>query len=189
MMEAKKTYCDFANALDAGDANPNKQYHDTEYGFPIADDNELFARLILEINQAGLSWTIILKKKADFYRAYHDFDIATVAAYQQEDIDRLLGDSGIIRNKLKVNAAIYNAQQLLKIQGECGSFKNWLEAQHPKNKQEWVSLFKKHFKFTGGEIVNEFLMSIGYLPGAHQESCPIYNQLLFTKPMWMQQGE
>jgi DNA-3-methyladenine glycosylase I len=98
-----------------------------------------------------------------------------------------LADAGIIRNKLKVNAAIENAKAILALQKEFGSFEQWLVQQHPKTKTEWVSLFKKTFRFTGGEIVNEFLMSIGYLPGAHTESCPVYQQILKHKPMWAQE--
>ncbi|MEM9676366.1 MAG: DNA-3-methyladenine glycosylase I [Bacteroidota bacterium] len=157
--------------------NPNVHYHNHEYGFPLEDDNELFGRLILEINQAGLSWTTILKKKDNFRRAYDNFNIEKVANYGEVDRQRLLQDAGIIRNRLKVNAAIYNAQQVLLLQKEHGSFKNWLDQQHPLSKPEWVKVFKKHFKFVGGEIVNEFLISTSYLPGAHDPTCPIYDKL------------
>jgi DNA-3-methyladenine glycosylase I len=169
------SYCKFVKDLPPD--NVHRQYHDHEYGFPLHDDNELFGRLVLEINQAGLSWETILKKKDNFFKAYDNFDIQTVAHYKQKDIDRLLNDAGIIRNKLKVNAAIHNAQRLVEIQKEYGSFKNWLDHHHPKPKADWVKLFKKEFKFTGGEITGEFLMSTGYLPGAHEESCPVYKQL------------
>ncbi|PZX62943.1 DNA-3-methyladenine glycosylase I [Hydrotalea sandarakina] len=179
-------YCSF---IAKQDNNTNgytlhKHYHDNLYGFPISDDNELFARLVLEINQAGLSWTTILKKEAAFRKAYHNFDIQKVAAYQQKDVDRLLNDAGIIRNRLKINAAIHNANVIMQLQNQHGSFKNWLDMHHPQTKQAWVLLFKKHFKFTGGEIVNEFLMSIGYLPGAHDKDCNIFNKVLKTKPAW-----
>lgn len=162
----------------------HKNYHDNHYGFPIHDDNELFGRLILEINQAGLSWETILKKEATFRAAYHNFDIKKIARYTEQDRLRLLEDPGIIRNKLKVNAAIENAKTILELQKEFGSFEKWLEVHHPKTKEEWVKLFKKTFKFTGGEIVNEFLMSIGYLKGAHSEDCPVHKKVLKTKPMW-----
>jgi DNA-3-methyladenine glycosylase I len=164
----------------------HKNYHDNLYGFPIHNDNELFGRLILEINQAGLSWETILKKDAHFRNAYSNFDIAIIAAYTYTDIDRLLSDTGIIRNRLKVAAAIYNAQAILKLQKEYGSFEQWLTLNHPKSKPEWIKLFKKTFKFTGGEIVGEFLMSIGYLPGAHSEDCIVYHQILQLQPMWTQ---
>ena len=160
-------------------------YHDYHYGFPIHDDNELFGRLILEINQAGLSWETILKKEEAFRKAYADFDIKKVANFSETDRERLLQDAGIIRNKLKINAAIENAKTILGIQQEFGSFEKWLEHHHPKTKAEWVKLFKKTFKFTGGEIVGEFLMSIGYLQGAHDASCAIHAKVLKSKPKWM----
>ena len=163
----------------------HKAYHDKLYGFPIHDDNELFCRLVLEINQAGLSWETILKKEITFRKAYHNFNIKKVAAYAEKDRDRLLADAGIIRNRLKVNAAIENAKTILQLQKEHGSFQKWLAHHHPKTKEEWVKLFKQTFKFTGGEIVNEFLMSIGYLPGAHTADCKIQKQIVKSKPMWM----
>jgi len=178
------SYCGYIQTLKADELNVHKLYHDTHYGFPIQEDDELFCRLILEINQAGLSWTTILKKQESFRKAFHNFNIIKVAAYQQKDIDRLLNDAGIIRNHLKINAAIENAKTILQLQKKFGSFKNWLNYQHPKTKDEWVTLFKQTFRFTGGEIVNEFLMSTGYLPGAHQESCPIYKKLIKAKPAW-----
>jgi DNA-3-methyladenine glycosylase I len=163
----------------------HKNYHDKHYGYPIHNDDELFGRLILEINQAGLSWETILKKEASFRNAYSNFSIKKIAAYSEKDRARLLGDAGIIRNKLKVNAAIENAKAILQLQQEFGSFENWLSHHHPKTKEQWVKLFKKTFKFTGGEIVGEFLMSIGYLPGAHIQACPIHKEVLKSKPMWM----
>src|SRR6185436_18140016 len=110
-----------------------------------------------------------------------------VAAYVDKDRKRLMADAGIIRNRLKIDTAIENAKTILKLQKEFGSFEKWLESHHPKTKEEWVKLFKKTFRFTGGEIVNEFLMSIGYLNGAHSEDCKVYKQIAKTKPMWMSQ--
>jgi DNA-3-methyladenine glycosylase I len=164
----------------------NKTYHDTQYGFPLEDDNLLFERLVLEINQAGLSWITILKKADNFRRAYDQFDLAIVAAYDEADRARLLADAGIIRNRLKVNAAIVNAGRILELQKEFGSFKGWLDAhaKRPLLKEEWVKLFKKTFVFTGGEIVNEFLLSTGYLPGAHEAGCPIYKKVKKKNPPW-----
>ena len=163
----------------------HKNYHDNHYGFPIHDDNELFGRLIMEINQAGLSWETILKKEETFRQAYQGFNIQKIAAFSDQDRERLLNDAGIIRNKLKVNAAIENAKIILNLQQEFGSFEKWLDHHHPKTKAEWVKLFKKTFKFTGGEIVGEFLMSIGYLPGAHSVDCPIHHEIVQIKPKWM----
>jgi DNA-3-methyladenine glycosylase I len=181
-MDKPKTYCEAILQMDKD--NVHVHYHDHEYGFPIDDDNELFARLVLEINQAGLSWTTILKKKDNFYKAFDGFDIDKVARYKEKQINRLLGDAGIIRNKLKINATIENAKTIKALQKEFGSFKNWLLHHHPKSKEEWMKIFKKTFKFTGGEIVNEFLVSTGYLPGAHIESCPVYKKSLKHKPAW-----
>ena len=178
-----KTYCDFIRTLS--NTNVHKQYHDREYGFPIADDNELFARLVLEINQAGLSWETILKKKGNFFKAYDNFDINKVARYGDKKFNVLMQDVGIIRNRLKIHAAIENAKVIQQLQKEFGSFKKWIEHHHPLVKDEWVKLFKKHFRFTGGEIVNEFLMSAGYLPGAHSVSCPVFKKIEKKKPMWM----
>jgi DNA-3-methyladenine glycosylase I len=176
------TYCDYCNTHP--EDIYNREYHDTQYGFPLTDDNLLFERLVLEINQAGLSWITILKKADNFRRAYDGFDIGKVAAYTEPDRARLLADAGIIRNRLKINAAIENAKRIQAIQRVRGSFKGWLDAQHPLNKDEWTKLFKKEFIFTGGEIVNEFLMSTGYLPGAHIPECPIYPKILELKPAW-----
>ena len=91
-------------------------YHDTAYGYPVTNDNELFERLILEINQAGLSWSIILKKQQSFRKAFHQFNIKKVAAYKETDRQRLLNNEGIIRNRLKIDAAIYNANIILQLQ-------------------------------------------------------------------------
>jgi len=176
------SYCDFVQ--NAGKDTVHRHYHDAEYGFPIADDNHLFARLVLEINQAGLSWETILKKKDNFFKAFDDFDIDKVARYTDKKREKLLQDAGIIRNRLKIDAAISNAKKIKEIQKESGSFKNWLDSHHPKTKEEWVKLFKQTFRFTGGEIVNEFLMSAGYLPGAHVETCPVYKKVLKLKPAW-----
>ena len=176
------SYCLYIQKLEKN--NVHKVYHDTEYGFPLHSDNELFARLMLEINQAGLSWETILKKKANFYKAFDDFDVAKVSQYSDKKIERLLQDAGIIRNRLKINAAIENARKISELQKEFGSFKSWIDKHHPLPKDEWVKLFKKNFRFTGGEIVNEFLMSSGYLPGAHSTDCAVYKKVLKLKPMW-----
>ncbi len=176
------TYCEYVQGK--GKDTVHRAYHDTEYGFPIADDNLLFARLVLEINQAGLSWETILKKKDNFFKAFDDFSIDKVARYTGRKKEKLLQDTGIIRNRLKIESAMHNAKAIKIIQKESGSFKNWLDTHHPKTKEEWVMLFKTTFRFTGGEIVNEFLKSTGYLPGAHSEKCPVYKKVLKQKPMW-----
>jgi DNA-3-methyladenine glycosylase I len=165
----------------------NKTYHDTEYGFPLKDDNMLFERFILEINQAGLSWITILKKADNFRKAYDGFDIDKIAKYGEQEVTRLLADAGIIRNRLKVNAAIVNAQRILELREKHGSFKAWLDTNRKLTKDEWIKLFKKTFVFTGGEIVNEFLVSTGYLPGAHDENCPAYRRVASLRPAWMRE--
>lgn len=175
------TYCEFVHDLPEDTTDPNKFYHDCVYGFPVESDNELFERLVLEINQAGLSWRIILNKQLAFQTAFSGFDVAKVAAFDEADRERLLNDAGIVRNRLKINAAIHNAQQILRLQQEYGSFKNWLDSHHPREKAEWVKLFKKQFKFVGGEIVGEFLMSTGYLPGAHDENCSVNAKIAALK--------
>lgn len=182
-MEKPSSYCEAVAGMKKD--NVHRIYHDTAYGFPIGDDDELFERLILELNQAGLSWSTILNKQENFRKAYKNFNIKKVAAFKEKDIERLMNDAGIIRNRLKINAAIENAKTLLAIQKEFGSFKRWIDHHHPKTKDEWVKLFKQTFRFTGGEIVNEFLMSTGYLPGAHIGSCPIYKKVIKSKPAFL----
>ncbi len=173
-------YCVYVSKLtDTTDVD--KKYHDNHYGVRIEDDNELFCRLVMEINQAGLSWRTILMKEQGFRKAYHNFTIKKIAKYDEKDFKRLMMDASIIRNRLKINAAIYNAQQILHIQKEYGSFRTWLDVQAKELKHDkvvWLKLFKKQFKFVGGEIVGEFLMSINLLPGAHDATCHAYRNML-----------
>jgi DNA-3-methyladenine glycosylase I len=173
-------YCDFArgNAIHG-------PYHDTEYGYPVDDERVLFERLLLEINQAGLNWELILKKRPGFREAYHSFDVDTVADYGDRDRARLLADARIVRNRLKVNAAIENARVIRRLRDSHGGFATWLRAHHPRAREEWVKLFKKTFRFTGGEITGEFLTSIGYLPSPHRPDCPVYDEIARLKPPWM----
>jgi DNA-3-methyladenine glycosylase I len=176
------TYCEYV-LLNPQDTL-NKTYHDTQYGFPIRDDNALFERLVLEINQAGLSWITILKKADNFRRAYDRFDVDVVASYGAEDRARLLADVGIIRNRLKVDAAIENARRIQGLRADHGSFSGWLDMNHPLTREAWTRLFRKTFVFTGGEIVGEFLLSTGYLPGAHEETCPVLAAVTAHHPPW-----
>ncbi|WP_139958838.1 DNA-3-methyladenine glycosylase I [Flavicella sediminum] len=182
-MEKPNSYCEFVASLDKD--NLHRIYHDNQYGYPIHSDDELFCRLILEINQAGLSWTTILKKQENFRKAFSNFNINQVANYTDVDIQRLLSDTGIIRNKLKINATIFNAKKIIELQKEHGSFKNWLDQQFPLQIEDWVKLFKKTFKFTGGEITKEFLKSTGYIPGAHISTCETNKLVLISNPMWI----
>jgi DNA-3-methyladenine glycosylase I len=185
------SYCDVAPGHEW-----HGPYHDSEYGFPLRGDAELFERLILEINQAGLSWLTILKKREAFRAAYRGFDPAAVARFGAPDVRRLMADAGIIRNRLKIEAAIANAQTVLALATSHGSFTAWLDghltvdgktqrrkgAKRVRSKEEWVDLFKRTFRFTGGEIVGEFLLSTGYLPGAHRTTCPVYARVLAAGP-------
>jgi DNA-3-methyladenine glycosylase I len=174
------TYCQVAPGHEF-----HGPYHDREYGFPLDDDAALLERFALEINQAGLSWLLMLKKRDAFRRAFKGFEVAKVARFTVRDEARLLADEGIIRNKLKVRAVIENARRIQALQKTHGSFAAWLAAHHPRTKAEWVKLFKKEFVFTGGEIVGEFLMSVGYLPGAHHADCPVHRKLARIEPPWM----
>jgi len=159
-------------------------YHDGEYGFPAREDSVLFERLVLEINQAGLSWLTVLKKRAAFAAAFAGYDIDRVAGFEPREVKRLLADASIIRNRLKIEAVIENARRLQALRKEYGSFAAWLDAHHPRSKEEWVKLFRQTFRFTGGEIVGEFLMSLGYLPGAHVPRCPVHARILKLDPPW-----
>ncbi len=177
-------YCDYAN----GDPL-HGPYHDNEYGFPLDDESGLFERLALEINQAGLSWALMLRKREAFFNAFEGYDIDRVHRYDDAERRRLLADSGIIRNRLKVDAVIHNAGVVRTMRDSHGGFAAWLHAHHPMKKSAWVKLFKRTFRFTGGEITGEFLMSIGYLPGAHRPDCPIFPRVREARPAWMAVGE
>lgn len=172
-------YCDFA----LGDPW-HGPYHDREYGFPVSDEAVLFERLALEINQAGLSWLTVLKKRAAFHAAFDGFDVDRVAAYDRADRARLLADAGIIRNRLKIDAVIENARRLGALRDSHGGFAKWLDAHHPRPKEAWVKLFKGTFKFTGGEITGEFLLSTGFLPDSHREDCPVFAEIMALGPPW-----
>ena len=123
------SYCDIAPGHEF-----HGPYHDKEYGFPLKGDNELFGRLVLEINQAGLSWLTILKKQQAFRAAYSNFEVSKVASYGERQRQRLLADAGIIRNRLKVDAAIHNAKVIVQLQKDYGSFYEWLCRHHPLSK-------------------------------------------------------
>lgn len=173
-------YCDVARGHPL-----HGPFHDTEHGFPVTGEAQLFERLALEIMQAGLSWEIVLKKRATLNAAFDDFDVDAVAAYGEADTARLLSDPGIIRNRLKVAALIHNAAVIRSFRASHGGFHAWLTAHHPRDLPDWMKLFKKTFKFTGGEIVNEFLMGTGFLPGAHASDCPVFTVVAAHGPAWM----
>lgn len=185
MNDIDTTYCGVIKSMSGTAARLNLEYHDNLYGFPLYDDHELLGRLILEINQAGLSWTTILQKQEAFRKAYMNFNIGLIAGFGEDDVQRLLNDAGIIRNRMKIMAAIYNARVILDLQKEAGTFSKWLDLHAQNDLNAWVTLFKKRFRFTGREIVNEFLMSTGYLPGAHHPNCPVYKKVIAQKPKWI----
>jgi DNA-3-methyladenine glycosylase I len=174
------SYCDIAPGHPF-----HGSYHDREYGFPVRSERALFERLVLEINQAGLSWLTVLRKRAAFRKAFDRFDADRVAAYGKRERESLLADEGIVRNRLKIEAAIENARRIVALRQSDGGFARWLDAHHPLDKAEWVKLFKRTFVFTGGEITGEFLLSTGYLPGAHDERCPVYARIVQLDPPWM----
>jgi DNA-3-methyladenine glycosylase I len=160
-------------------------YHATEYGFPQRDETVLFERLCLEIMQAGLSWELVLKRRPGMRAAFSGFSVDAVAGYGEADRARLLADPAIIRNRLKVDAIIENAGRIRALRASHGGFAAWLDAHHPLDKPAWVKLFKRSFRFTGGEITGEFLMSLGYLPGAHGPECPVGLEIAALQPPWM----
>lgn len=179
MDHSMSTYCRIAPGHPI-----HGDYHDSEYGFPQRDESILFERLCLEIMQAGLSWELVLKRRDGMRRAFHEFNVDRVAAMDDADQARLLADPGIIRNRLKVAAIIDNARRLQALRASHGGFAGWLDAHHPRDKPAWIKLFRATFRFTGGEIVGEFLMSLGYLPGAHADDCPVAARIAALHPPW-----
>lgn len=173
------TYCEFIKTNEL-----HKKYHDHEYGFPLSDDNALLERLALEINQAGLSWDLMLKKRAALNKAFKGFEVEKVARFGTRDIERLLSDEGIVRNRRKIEAVIHNAKVMRELQKAYGTFAAWLalRSSEAKDEKEWVKLFKKQgFQFVGREIIKEFLQSIGYLNSPHAEDCPIVKDIFKAK--------
>jgi len=177
-----RTYCDgVANGTSHAVHRP---YHDREYGFPVVEDSVLFERLVLEIHQAGLSWELILRKRDGYRRAFENFDPARVARFDERDVERLAADAGIVRNRMKIRAAIHNAGVVVGLARSHGSFARWLDAHHPMAPADWLDLFRRTFRFMGPEIVGEFLMSTGYLPGAHEPDCPAYAMAIAAGAPW-----
>lgn len=173
------SYCDIAPGHPL-----HGPYHDREYGFPVRGEDALFERLVLEIQQAGLSWLTILSKREAFREAFDGFEVERVARFTPRRREKLMQNAAIIRNRKKIDATITNAARILAIRQTHGSFAKWLDAHHPRDKEAWVRLFRETFVFTGGEITGSFLMSVGYLPGAHEPHCPVYSAVLRKKPAW-----
>ena len=164
-------------------------YHDNEWGVPAHDDRHLFEMLVLEGAQAGLSWLTILKKREQYRRAFDNFDIGKVAAYSGDDVQRLLADAGIVRNRLKITSAIKNARGVLEIQREYGSFDAfvWRFADNLPRQDEWNSLAeipprteqsdlmsrtlkKRGFNFVGSTICYAFMQAVGMV-NDHTVTC------------------
>lgn len=170
-------------------------YHDQEWGVPVYDDDTLFEFLTLETFQAGLSWITILRKRENFRKAFDGFDYKTIAKYNQKKIDSLLQDAGIIRNKLKINATITNAQSFIKIQKEFGSFSNYIwgfvDGKPIKNKfkdyrkapantplSDTISkdLKKRGFKFVGSTVIYAHMQATGMV-NDHEVGCFRYDEV------------
>ena len=164
-------------------------YHDQEWGTPCHDDRKLFELLMLDVNQAGLSWSLIIRKREAFRRAFEGWDPERIARYGQADLERLLADPGIIRNRLKIAAAVHNARAFLELQRERGSFDSYLWSfvggrpiRHPGLTRETIpartaesdalskDLKQRDFTFVGSTIVYAFMQSVG-LVDDHLPEC------------------
>ncbi|MDR0199136.1 MAG: DNA-3-methyladenine glycosylase I [Streptococcaceae bacterium] len=188
---AEKQRCPWCETSDK-----MREYHDTFWGTPLHDDQELYAKLVLDLNQAGLSWNTILNKMDNFYAAFDGFEMAKVANYTEKDRERLLHDAGIIRNRLKVNAAIVNAQAVLDVQQEFGSFDAYLwgfvegkpivhgnksekdiKASDELSDRVSKDMKKRGFKFVGTTIIYAYFQAIGII-NDHLTSCFRYQELV-----------
>lgn len=170
-------------------------YHDEEWGVPSRDDRHLFEMLILEGAQAGLSWITVLRKREGYRKAFAGFDPAKVARFGPGDVERLLGDPGIVRNRLKVGSAIGNARAFLSLQNEAGSFASWLwafvdgrpvkndfreirevPARTPLAERISKDLLTRGFRFVGPTIVYAFLQAVGVV-NDHLVTCPRHREV------------
>ncbi|MCC8167104.1 MAG: DNA-3-methyladenine glycosylase I [Planctomycetes bacterium] len=183
----KKTRCAWA-----GDLPIYIDYHDNEWGRPVHDDNKLFEMLILEGMQAGLSWLTILKKRESFRKAFDNFDPAKVARYSEAKIEKLMKNEGIIRNRLKINAAVTNAKLFLEVQKKYRSFDKFIwayvnntrienhrktladiPATTPLSDQISKDLKKMGFKFVGSTVIYAFMQATGMV-NDHVADCFVY---------------
>ena len=171
------------------------EYHDKEWGVPVHDDRHLFEMLILEGAQAGLSWITILNKRPNYRKAFDNFDAHKVARYDAKKIEKLMGDPGIVRNRLKVNAAVQNAKAFLAVQKEFGTFdeyiwqfvggkpiqNSWKRGQVPARTKESDAmskdLLKRGFKFVGSTICYAFMQAVGMV-NDHAVDCFRHTELL-----------
>ena len=169
-----------------------KEYHDKEWGKPVHNDDKLFEMLILEGMQAGLSWLTILNKREAFREAFDEFDYQKVALYDEAKMDALMQNANIVRNRLKINSAIINARQFIKVQEEYGSFDAFIwsyvegrpihdhfksetdiPATTPLSDKISKDLKKRGFKFVGSTIVYAYMQAIGIV-NDHVERCYLY---------------
>lgn len=190
-MKNKKTRCGWA---DKGDPLYEK-YHDTEWGVPVYDDQKLFEFLILESAQAGLSWITILRKRENYRESFDNFDYKKIAKYDEKKILQLLANPGIIRNRLKIEAAINNAKKFIEIQKEFSSFSNymWKFVNHKQvkncfktlqnlpseteiSKKLFKDLKKRGFKFLGPVICYSHMQAVGMV-NDHVVECFRYNEI------------
>lgn len=146
------------------------RYHDEAWGMPPTDDDEAFESLTLEIFQAGLSWRTVLAKRDAFRKAFAGFHVSAVADFDERDVERLLADAGIIRNKQKIEATIANAGAVLTIQQESGSFLDWLN-ELPADVDTAYLQLRPRFRFFGRTTCESFLEAIGKIPIAHDPGC------------------
>ena len=151
-------------------------YHDTEWGVPVHDDRLLFEFLVLEGAQAGLSWDTILRKRARYREVFDNFDPALVARYGKRKVNALLCDAGIVRNRLKIAAAIGNAQAFLKVAEEFGSFDAYIW-QFTESGAMSKDLQRRGFRFVGSTICYAFMQAVGMV-NDHATDCFRYTQLL-----------
>ena len=159
-------------------------FHDAEHGFPVATDPALLERLALEINQAGLSWLVVLKRRESLARAFAGYDLDRVAAFGAADVERLCADPGVIRHRRKIEAVVENARRMADLRDRHGSARAWFDHHHPLAADAWLKLLRRTFVFVGPEIANELLVGTGYLPGAHLPDCPAFARVLAADPPW-----
>jgi DNA-3-methyladenine glycosylase I len=152
------------------------RYHDEEWGKYARDDQEYqyFEKMALEIFQAGLSWRTILHKRENFREAFDKFDVDTIARYDDRKITQLLGNQGIVRNRMKIEAVIYNAREIIRLRQQDGSFAKYLAQLNVNNVTDVYKEFKKRFRFMGPTVTESFLQTVGKMPVTHEPQCWLY---------------
>lgn len=171
----KISRCEWANGNEL-----MARYHDTEYGFPVTDDQIIFERLMLEIYQAGLTWNLVLQKRKEFNKVFFNYNIQKVSEMTENDTVKLLDNPNIIRNKMKLNTTVHNAKNSLKIIKKYGSlFKYFSQLPYKYKKLNDLKVVvkqmkKDNFKFIGPLILEEFFLSIGLNKVKHSSICFLY---------------